>query len=234
MSIDCGNAGNTIQPDQITPEMVRMEAAVPEPPAENNMPARIKLEITTGTEGELFGCAGCFSVIAVWALFAGANGCTDKYHRVIMGPSPFISGLGVVFLFACVYYWVSYYFTDEYYILDTVEKNIYFYRKHFSKVLVSDFLKQEDIHSIVVTGEKKRSKNSTWWEYKVVAVRTDAKTVDLCDLKADAYQQMYDKALGIATATLRGFAACPLESSLRVAAGKEGKIQLYYDRKVSA
>lgn len=211
--------------------MVRMDPAVPEPPAGNEMPSRIKLEITTGTEGELFGCAGCFSVIAVWALFVGANGCTDKHNRLIMGPSPFLYYLGYAFLFACVYYWVNYYFTDEYYILDTNEKHIYFYRKHFSKVSVSDFLKQEDIHSIAVTGEKKRSKNSSWWEYKVVAVRTDAKIVDLCDLKADSYQQMHDKALGIATATLRGFAACPVESSIYVTAGKEGRIELYYDRK---
>ncbi|HNY11251.1 MAG TPA: hypothetical protein PKK26_06630 [Candidatus Wallbacteria bacterium] len=229
-----GGSENVLQPSQITPEMVRLEAVVPECPSGDDMPQRIKLEITTGNEGDLFGCAGCFSVIAVWALFAGANGCTDKYHRVIMGPSPFVSALGVIFLFACIYYWVNYYFTDEYYILDTVERNIYFYRKHFGKVAVSDFLKQEDIHSIAVTGEKKRSKNSSWWEYKVVAVRTDAKVVDLCDLKADSYQPMYDKALGIATATLRGFAACPLESSLYVVTGKEGKIQLYYGKKTQA
>ena len=228
------DSGNTTQPGIVTPDMVRLEAAVPEPPSDGDMPQRIKLEITTGNEGELFGCAGCFSVIAVWALFAGANGCHDKHHQVIMGPSPFVSTLGVIFLFVCIYYWINYYFTDEYYILDTIEKNIYFYRKHFSKVVVSDFLKQEDIHSIAVTGKKKRSKNSTWWEYKVVAVRTDAKIVDLCDLKADSYQQMYDKALGIATATLRGFAVCPMESELYVAAGKEGKIELYYDRKTAA
>ncbi len=228
------NSRNTIDPDQITPEMVRIDPAVPEISTENEMPQRIKLEITTDDEGQLFGCAGCFSVIAIWALFVGANGCTDKHHRLIMGPSSFLYYLGYIFLFACIYYWVSYYFTNEYYILDTVEKNIYFYRKQFSKVAVSVFLKQEDIHSIAVTGEKKRSKNSSWWEYKVVAVRTDAKIVDLCDMKADSYQLMYDKALGIATATLRGFAACPPESALYVTAGKEGKIELYYDRKSPA
>ena len=68
------------------------------------------------------------------------------------------------------------------------EKNeIFYHRQNGKKISLSSYLKLDEVLYIAVQGSQNSSKESSWWEYKPIAVTTSGKFLDLGDQKKSDY-----------------------------------------------
>ncbi len=196
---------------------------VPKADIASNLPHRIKVDLNTYLEQFLSGIGMLGGIAAVILLVAGTCGSTSRYSRQYTPPSPealkyiplalIVAGAGLL----CRW------FTDNYYIMDTVEKKIYYHFKFFSYEAVSLFLSADQIEAIGVTGKKCSSKHSVWWEYKIVVIDKPGNMIDFSDRTRDSRFEHNEKARGMAAVMQCNFAECPPEAHIKVTKDPSGR-----------
>ncbi|MGE0707680.1 MAG: hypothetical protein AB7N76_08435 [Planctomycetota bacterium] len=146
---------------------------------------RIKLELDTPLE-DLWMWTGGIS--AFGTLIALVN-------LGQLGPGPLI--LAVV---AVVLSILCYSNTDNYYLLDLEGGQLLYRRQFFSWVSVRPWATFEEIAGAAVDARRQSNKQRSWWEYALVLVLRDGRTLRVSDWKEDQRQPLEREAAELATA----------------------------------
>lgn len=218
--------GNPIPRGQIQDENVY----IPPPADVEGMPEKIKVDLTTPLEY-------LWVVLAIIALFAafyfyseGTYGHYSKHSRTHYPPQPHMLAYVPYALFAACLSFLSWVFTDNYYILNTRLRKIFYHFKFFGIVNVTEYLSTEQIFAIGVTGMKKHSKHRTWWEYKIVVIDKHGRFTDFSNSsRDDSMYELNSRARGMAAVIGCQFAECPTESNLRVQIENGTAQFIYFD-----
>ncbi len=206
---------------------------IPPPPAEGSVPANVKVDLTTPLEA-------LWVIAAVIALFAafyfyieGAHGHYSKTSRIHYPPQPHLLVYASYAIFAAAASFLCWFFTDNYYILNTKVKKILYHFKFFSIIKVSEFLSAEQLYAIGVTGTKKHSKRKSWWEYKIVIIAINGAVTDFSNYTRDGRGELNNRARGMAAVMGCHFAECPSGSILKSHI-ENGRVQyIYFDGSAS-
>lgn len=181
---------------------------VPPPSAAAGLPEKVKIDLNTPLETVLTGVALGAGIISLMLLYGGSCSSYSKHSRRTIPPNPELLnylpltiGIAAVAGFARI-------MTDNFYILDTVEKKIYYHFKIFSFESVSLFMRADQVAAAGVTGVYKSSKHGSWWEYKIVLVDREGKMIDFSDFKKEEYYGLNERAKGIAAVL-----GCPFAES---------------------
>lgn len=131
----------------------------------------IKLEITSGREA-IFQSLGCLTSLGFMILlFSGQFGYS--------APA----------LIAAIYFWKSYSKTDDYLLADHNAQMIFYHKQFGKKIETVPHLPFSHIATLSVEGTLNRSKESTWWTYKAVAITRDGEVVELGDSKKTSFAE---------------------------------------------
>ncbi|HNY10359.1 MAG TPA: hypothetical protein PKK26_02095 [Candidatus Wallbacteria bacterium] len=195
---------------------------IPKANIASNLPHRIKVDLNTYLE-QFFSGVGILALIAaVILLISGTCGSTSRYSHHYTPPDPAALKYIPLALIAAGAGFLCRWFTDNYYIMDTVEKRIYYHFKFFGYESVSLFLAADQIEAIGVTGKKCSSKHAVWWEYKIVIIDKPGNMTDFSDRTRDSRFEHNEKARGMAAVMQCNFAECPPEAHIKVTRDPSG------------
>lgn len=77
--------------------------------------------------------------------------------------------------------------TDDFLKFIPEKNEIFYHRQNGKKLSLSSYLKLDEVLYIAVQGSEHASKESSWWEYKPVAITTRGQFLDLGDQKKSDY-----------------------------------------------
>lgn len=187
-------------------------------PPQDQLPPYIKVDCAVAEEIFVPGC-GCFSIFAGIFLANIADESAVEYIAY------FIIAIGVAAV-------ISRKFIDNFYIINTAERKIYYRRKVFNNTSVTLFLESGDIHAVSVSCGFYKSKSSHWWEYKVVLIKKDGLVVDFGDAKKEESAAEFNKAAqGIAAVLQCGYIECPDKHALITFKETNGGVRVYFTGK---
>ena len=188
-----------------------------EPPQER-LPPYIKVDCSIDEEISVPGC-GCLLIMAGIFLVSAAGGSAVEYIAYFM----IVIGAAAV---------ISLKFIDNFYIINTAERKIYYRRKVFNKTSITPFLESDDIHAVTVSCSFYKNKGSRWWEYKVALIKKDGLIVDFGYAKKEESAAEFNKtARGIASALQCGYIECPDKHALSAIKEINGGVRVYFTKK---
>ena len=77
--------------------------------------------------------------------------------------------------------------TDDFLKFIPENNEIFYHRQNGKKLSLSSYLKLDEVLYVAVQGSEHSSKESSWWEYKSVAITTHGQFLDLGDQKKSDY-----------------------------------------------
>ena len=77
--------------------------------------------------------------------------------------------------------------TDDFLKFKPENNEIFYHRQNGDKTSLSSYLKLDDVLCIAVQGSQNSSKESSWWEYKPIAITNRGELLDLGDQKKSDY-----------------------------------------------
>ncbi|MEZ7891966.1 MAG: hypothetical protein QMC67_09465 [Candidatus Wallbacteria bacterium] len=201
----------------------KVNLSVPTPPESSNIPKRIKIDLSIGLETGLLYTAGAFFfaglVIYNKAAFGGKHSLPDPSYFLIL-PIPAIA---VAITLIC---WL---FTDNYYIIDTIQRKLLYHYKFLWKKKISDFLDFEQLYAIGVAGRRTQSKNSVNWSYSIMAIDKSGKIIQLSNYQNEsAINELNQRAHGMASIVQCNFFGGMPNVLLKTDVSKTSEISLQY------
>lgn len=184
----------------------------------SNLPPYIKVDCTIAEESILPGC-GCVMIFGGFILM--------NITWNLLGPVPggFILAMGLLLILARA-------FVDNFYVINTADRKVYYRRKVFNKTSVTPFLEPDDIYAAGVSGSYHKSKSSHWWEYRVVIVKKDGTIIDFSDpARADFAAEFNQKARGLAAVLGCGFIECPDKHEMTAVKEINAGVKVYFTPK---
>ncbi len=187
-------------------------------PPEGPMPPYIKVDCSVDEEIFVPGC-GCVSIFA--GIFLANIGDGSVFESI----GYFVIVLGIAAVIARK-------FIDNFYIINTTERKIFYRRKVFNNITITPFLESDDIHAVSVSGSLYKNKSSRWWEYKVVLIKKDGLIVEFSDSKKEESAAEFNKAArGIAAVLQCGYIECPDKHALVAFKQTNGGVRVYFFKK---
>lgn len=189
-----------------------------EDPEPGSLPPHIKVDFTIAEESILPGC-GCVLIFAGFFLL--------NITWNLLGPYPagFIMALGLILILMRAG-------VDNFYVINTAERKIYYRRKFFNQSSITPFLEPDDIFAVSVSGASHTSKSSKWWDYRVVIIKKDGKIVDFSDAERSDYALEFNKkALGLAAVLGCGYIESPDKRELFASKELNGGVKVYFIKK---
>jgi len=188
-----------------------------EAPAEQ-LPPYIKVDCSVNEEIFVPGC-GCVSIFAGIFLANIGDGSAFEY----IGYFIIASGIAAV---------IARKFIDNFYIINTAERKIFYRRKVFNNITITPYLESDDIHAVSVSCGFYKNKSSHWWEYKVVLIKKDGLIVEFGDSKKEESAAEFNKAArGIAAVLQCGYIECPDKHALITFKQTNGGVRVYFFKK---
>lgn len=185
---------------------------------EEPLPPYIKIDCSIDEEIFVPGC-GCVSIFA--GVFLANVGDGSAFEPI----GYFIIVLGIIAVIARK-------FIDNFYIINTAERKIFYRRKVFNNTTITLFLESDDIHAVSVLGSLYKNKSSRWWEYKVVLIKKDGLIVEFSDSKKEESAAEFNKtARGIAAVLGCGYIECPDKHALVTFKETNGGVRVYFFKK---
>ncbi len=201
---------------------------IPPPPVEGSVPDNVKIDLTTPLEAFWIIAGIAMLLIAFYFYSEGSYGHYSKRSHIHYPPQPHLLTYLPWALFAAFASFLSWFFTDNYYIFNTKLKKILYHFKYFSYVTINEYLSADRIFAIGVSGTKKRSKHRSWWEYKIVVIDSNGLFTDFSNyVKSDDLYEINEKARGMAAVMGCRFAQCPPQNVLK-ASIENGKVSYVY------
>ena len=191
---------------------------IPEPHESYNLPESIKVDLSTLMEQFVLGGLIVSFVISGLLLFNGTCGHSSGRgsYRHYYPPDPGLLDYLPYAFAVTIFFAMAYWLTDNYYILKTSEKKIYFHFKFFWYESVTLFLTADNILAIGVTGEERHSKHDHWWVHKICIITRKGEMIDFSDWQRDARDALNAQAKGMARVFQCQFAECPSCSTLKI------------------
>ncbi len=196
---------------------IRVFPEAVEEPSET-LPPYIKVDCTIAEELFVPGC-GCLTIFAAIFLINIAGASQARFAGYIL------AALGAAAV-------ISRAFIDNFYIINTAERKIYYRRKVFNQTNLTPFLENTDIYAISVLCTLYKNKSRRWHEYKVVIIKKDAFIVDFGDyIKNADISEINKRARGIAAVMQCGYIECPDKHTLFTFKEINGGVRAYFIKK---
>lgn len=205
------------------------------------MPEMVKVDLDTPLEQFFSGLWMACLVISAGLFWVGTFGSSSgrgSYRRYtppnpeLLHYLPLSIGVGVVAF-------VVRQFIDNYFIMNTREKKIYYHFGFFGQTRVTEFLDVSQIAAFGVTGRRQTNRRrhsgfmyssysyDEWWEYMICVVTNDGRVIEFGDFERDARSAFNAQAKGMAAAFGVGFAECPPDAYLAVDRSGQG-VHIYF------
>jgi len=197
---------------------------IPEITKNCELPENIKIDLDTFLETLLkYLYGGCFLIscyLFYVSKFGHYTGRGNSRHYIPPDPSAFPDALW--FMAGAFLFFIIALNTDNYYILNTKRKTIYYHFKCLFWKYIKPSLTNDKIFAIAVDCREKHQKSSKWWEYGICPVSNDGKFTELSDFKKDienpnCLSELNHQAMIMAMAMQCKFAECPEKHSLQAA-----------------
>lgn len=225
-------AGDALEPGSPLPggQIRDGNVYIPPPADTSTMPENIKVDLTTPLEF-LWVVVGIIALFAAFYLYSeGSYGHYSKHSRTHFPPQPHLLAYVPYAIFAAFASLVGWLLTDNYYIINTRLRKIFYHFKFFGVTSVTEYLDSSRILAVGVTGVKKHSKHRTWWEYRIVVVDDRGRFTDFSNsCREEGRWELNDKARGMASVLGCQFADCPPEVSLRAHVENGSAQWVYFD-----
>ncbi|MEZ7890655.1 MAG: hypothetical protein QMC67_02805 [Candidatus Wallbacteria bacterium] len=205
---------------------------VPESRGEYNLPESIKIDLTTSLEQFILAGLIISGIISAVLFFNGTFGHTSGRgsYRHYYPPDPEMLHYLPLAIAAVIFFALAYWMTDNYYILRTEQKKIYYHFKFLFYESVTLFLTCDNILAVGVTGEERHSKHDHWWVYKICIITRKGEMIDFSDWEREACGALNAQAKGMARVFQCQFAECPGFATLRVEPAG-GSFNIYFGTK---
>jgi hypothetical protein len=157
----------------------------------------VKVDCDTTQEEVLFQSGAYLVGIAAFWLFLVGRGLGSRATwRVPESPALILPGIllamGVVLCLARA-------LTDDFYLVDPKRHLVYgHYRFAFMRRIVL-LLERKDVLAVSTASQKRQSRYSTWWEYRVALVRADGRIVPMSNWTRDGLWASNNAAQNLAT-----------------------------------
>lgn len=187
-----------------TAEAVDAEAVELKEVDRDSLPPNIKVDVETPFESNL-SSLGCLCFVILFAM--SCNGRSSNTRDSICG-----------FLFAAgIFFFVLRYFTDNFYVISTADRRIYFHFKIMFFKKITPFLEPEKIFAVAVGGRVDDEGETTRaaWKYKVYLISLDGKMTEFGDFGPDR-KKANERAGSIAAILERPFIENPGRAVLAV------------------
>lgn len=189
-----------------------------EDPEPGSLPPHIKIDCTIAEESILPGC-GCALLFGGFILL--------NISWSLLGPYPagFVMAAGMLLILMRAG-------VDNFYVINTAERKIYYRRKFFNQSSITLFLEPDDIFAVGVSGAFHTAKSSKWWDYRVVVIKKDGTMVDFSDPERSDYALEFNKkALGLAAVLGCGYIECPDKREMVAVKEVNAGVKVYFVKK---
>jgi len=194
---------------------VRVEPVKIESHESQNIPPHIKIDCDIAEESVYPGC-GCALIVCGFLLF-----------NFEWAPMFYLGLIALIIGAAGI---LSKFFIDNYYVIDTAERKVYYRRKVFFKTSVEAFRDAGDVYAITVTGCLRRGKTSHWWEYCVTLIDLNGEKHDFgFSAREEKFESLAKTARGIAAVLKCGFIEPEKERELFLIKNKDN-IEAYHTK----
>jgi len=209
---------------------------VPRPNDSILMPEMVKVDIDTPLEQFFTGLWISCLIISGFLFWGGVIGTSSggRYNRHYNPPNPELLKYLPWTICLAVFAFIVRQFIDNFYVMNTREKTIYYHFGFFGQTRVSTFLTVAEIAAFGVTGRRQTSRQrhsgfmyssysyDEWWEYMVCVITHDGRVIEFGNFERDSRIAFNSQAKGMAVAFAVPFAECPPESSVGVDASGQG------------
>ncbi|HOT75771.1 MAG TPA: hypothetical protein PK467_08300 [Candidatus Wallbacteria bacterium] len=126
---------------------------------------------------------------------------------------------------------ISRYFIDNFYVINTSDRKIYYRRSVLGKTSLKFFCAPEDIYAVSVAGRHNSGKSGEWWDYRVVLIKKNGERIDFGNaVKADAPDELNRTAIGMAGVLQCGYIECPAAHEM-IIHKLDGRTQVFFHKK---
>lgn len=207
-----------------TPGLDDPKDAAPPPGGRGPLPRQIKVDLDTPLEAAFSGLAMVSLGAAGIFLWIGLIGGKRS------PPEPALLKYIPLALMAGAIFWALRKVTDNYYLIRTHSRKVYYHFEFLGSLNESVYLDFSEIAVMAVTGTIHRTKHSRWYEYQLFLVDTYGKTHAFSDSQRGELYELNKKAELIARVVGCRHAECPDESQMTVNKGFDGKYQVTFSR----
>jgi hypothetical protein len=171
-----------------------------------------KVDCDTTLEDWLSGGATIFAIVAgIWIMFLVDPGG----HRTAPLPPEVRSWTGPVFLLVgASILAVARLLTDNFYLVDPARHLVYYHFRFAFFRNVRLLLERKDITAVTTQAQYRRTRYSSWWEYRVVLVDTRGNVLPLSNWRRDALWNCNNDASDLAKKLECEWHAAPDQSRL--------------------
>ncbi|MGM0600657.1 MAG: hypothetical protein ACQETH_12675 [Candidatus Rifleibacteriota bacterium] len=131
--------------------------------------------------------------------------------------SLFASGAILLFLFVKLCMSI-----DNYYLIDSVEKKIFYNFKIFSYQKLTGFVDFDQIGSITITGHRKPGPEYTEWDYQIVLLTKNGKSYAISRARQEKFGEVLELGKNVAQLTCAEFIEPPEETIAEVKKARDG------------
>jgi len=172
----------------------------PDPIDISKVPSKIKIDLTTPLEYSWWYLAIAAGIVLLLIVHY-ASGTKNT------PPNPGLYKYTSIPIAFMALFYILRQFTNNYYIMDTGKRKIYFHYEFLGNVKITEYIDFNDIMAIGVTGVRHHHKNSHWWDYHIFMADKNGKITDLSDpAKETDLASLNSRAFGMASVAQCQFA----------------------------